>query len=133
MRLIVPTAFVLLSIASASNAQIPAAPADWQRAYQPGSGISNPVALVQPEPRYTADALRQKISGEVWVEVIVEADGSVKDVRVIRSLDKQFGLDEQAIAAAKQWMFQPGRTREGQAVPVRVTLILNFIAGDQQT
>ena len=39
-------------------------------------------------------------------------DGTVGDVRITRSLDPDFGLDEEAIKAARQWLFEPG-TRFG--------------------
>jgi TonB family protein len=59
------------------------------------------------------------------LEVVVQADGSVGDVRVIKSLDTQFGLDAEAVATAKRWQFKPG-SYNGAAVPVIVTLILEF-------
>jgi TonB family protein len=52
-------------------------------------------------------------------------DGSVGEVKVTRSLDPIFGLDQEAIKAAKQWKFMPG-TRFGQPVPVLVTIELSF-------
>lgn len=45
---------------------------------------------------------------------------------IIKSVDKQFGLDEEAVTAAKQWRFVPGR-RLGEPVPVFVTLELSFV------
>jgi outer membrane biosynthesis protein TonB len=45
---------------------------------------------------------------------------------VVRSLDKQFGLDEAAIAALKEWRFKPGRTKDGTAVPVLINVELTF-------
>jgi TonB family protein len=44
---------------------------------------------------------------------------------VTRSLDKVFGLDEQAIKAASQWRFKPA-TRLGQPVSVYVTIAVGF-------
>jgi len=46
-------------------------------------------------------------------------------VRVIRSLDRVFGLDMKAIEAARQWRFFPG-TRQGEPVPVFVNIELEF-------
>jgi len=46
-------------------------------------------------------------------------------VRVIRSLDPVFGLDQEALKAARQWRFVPGR-RQGQPVPVLVSIELTF-------
>ena len=52
-------------------------------------------------------------------------DGLVGDVRITKSLDRIFGLDEEALRAAKQWLFIPG-TRFGQPVPVLVVIELTF-------
>lgn len=94
-------------------------------AYRPGNGVLNPQLLREVKPQYTADAMRAKIQGAVWLECVVLSDGTVGEVRVIRSLDSTFGLDQEAIRAAKQWRFQPG-TRFGEPVPVLVTIELTF-------
>jgi protein TonB len=62
--------------------------------------------------------MRAKIQGTVLMQCVVRADGSVTDVQVVRSLDPVFGLDQEAIIAARQWKFQPG-TRMGQPVAYR--------------
>jgi len=90
-----------------------------------GPGVTMPVPIEQVKPQYTADAMRAHVQGAVWIECVVLPDGTVGDARVMRSLDRHFGLDEQAIAAAKRWRFRPGTLR-GQAVPVIVTIELTF-------
>ena len=94
-------------------------------AYRPGNGVENPRLVREVKPQYTADAMRAKIQGAVWLECVVLPDGSVGDVRVTRSLDSTFGLDQEAIKAAKQWRFMPG-TRFGEPVPVLITIELTF-------
>jgi protein TonB len=94
-------------------------------AYRPGSGISLPTVLREVKPAYTADAMRAKVQGSVWLECIVMPDGTVGSVKITKSLDPVFGLDEQAIAAAKKWRFKPGM-RQGQPVPVIITIELTF-------
>jgi protein TonB len=94
-------------------------------AYQPGSGVTVPVPLKEVKPAYTADAMRAKVQGTVWLECIVMPDGTVGDVRITKSLDSVFGLDQEAIKAARQWRFRPG-TRLGEPVPVIVTIELTF-------
>jgi TonB family protein len=61
----------------------------------------------------------------VLLECVVRPDGSVGDIQVVRSLDSTFGLDNQAIAAARQWRFAPG-TRMGEPVSVQITIELTF-------
>ena len=94
-------------------------------AYRPGSGITLPSVLREVKPAYTADAMRAKVQGSVWLECIVMPDGSVGDVKVTRSLDPIFGLDQEAIKAARQWKFVPGM-RQGEPVPVIITIELTF-------
>lgn len=94
-------------------------------AYRPGSGVTTPRILREVKPQYTPDALRAKIQGEVWLDCIVLASGDVGTCDVVRSLDSVFGLDQEAIKAAKQWRFVPG-TKQGTPVPVLVTISMGF-------
>ena len=71
------------------------------------------------------ERMRAKVQGTVWVEAVVLPDGTVGQAKVVRSLDSTFGLDEEALKAAKQWRFAPG-TRFGQPVAVLVTIELTF-------
>lgn len=91
-------------------------------------GVTIPRLLKDVKPQYTSDAMRAKIQGSVVLECVVLTDGSVGDVRVIRSLDATYGLDQEAIQAAKQWKFAPG-TRNGEPVPVMVSIELTFVLG----
>jgi protein TonB len=94
-------------------------------AYRPGNGVEIPRIIREVKPQYTAEAMRAKIQGAVWLECIVLPDGSVGEVRISKSLDSTFGLDQEAVRAAKQWRFQPG-TRFGEPVPVLITIELSF-------
>ncbi len=94
-------------------------------AYRPGSGVTSPQLLTQVKPQYTTEAMRAKIQGKVWLEVVVMPDGRPGDIRVVRSLDRTFGLDEEAIKAMRQWRFRPGM-RQGQNVAVAVTVEMEF-------
>jgi protein TonB len=88
-----------------------------------GGGI---VALKQVDPTYTSEAMRAKVQGSVHLEVIIKPDGTVGEVRIIKSLDRNHGLDQQAIAAAKMWLFRPPTDAQGKSVSAVVTLILDF-------
>ncbi|HEU4778240.1 MAG TPA: energy transducer TonB [Steroidobacteraceae bacterium] len=90
-----------------------------------GPGVTTPVIIQQVKPQYTADAMRAKVQGSVWLECVVMPDGTVGDVRVTRSLDPTFGLDQEAIAAAKRWRFKPGLAN-GKPVAVAVSIELTF-------
>ena len=93
--------------------------------YKPGNGVTLPVVLREKKPQYTSDAMRAKVQGTVLLECVVKPDGSVGDVKVVRSLDSTFGLDLEAMKAARDWRFRPGM-RQGEPVAVLVTIELTF-------
>jgi protein TonB len=95
-------------------------------AARPGNGISSPRLIKEVKPNYTADAMRAKIQGVVTLEAVVLADGSVGPVRVTRSLDPNFGLDQEAERTVKLWRFEPGTNRMGERVPVLVEIEMTF-------
>jgi len=91
----------------------------------PGNGVTSPAVVREVKPQYTAEAMRAKVQGTVWLQCVVLPDGTVGNVQVTKSLDSNFGLDQEAIKAAKQWRFRPG-SRMGEPVPVLVTIELTF-------
>jgi protein TonB len=95
--------------------------------YQIGNGVTSPVLVREVKPNYTGDAMRAKLQGIVEMEAVVLPDGTVDPgrIKITRSLDSTFGLDQQAIIAVKQWRFRPG-TYKGQPVPVLVNVELTF-------
>jgi TonB family protein len=93
--------------------------------YQAGPGITMPVVVHVEKPRYTNDAMRARQQGVVWIECVVRPNGVCTDIRVVRSLDTHFGLDEEARRAAALWRFRPG-TYQGRPVPVAVRIELEF-------
>jgi periplasmic protein TonB len=93
--------------------------------YNIGNGVTRPIDIYAPKPKYTADAMRAKIQGVVAMSAVVMPDGSVTDVQVVRSLDQSFGLDEEAKRTARLWKFRPG-TLKGEPVPVRIIIELEF-------
>jgi TonB family protein len=90
-----------------------------------GNGVTSPIPITRAQPAYTADAMRARLQGVVVLNCVVQTDGTCSDIRVVRSLDMVFGLDQQAIASAREWRFRPG-LRFGEPVPVQVTLEIAF-------
>lgn len=93
--------------------------------YRAGSGVTNPVPISSPKPAFTSDAMRAKVQGIATVECIVETDGQPSNCHIVRSLDRAFGLDEEAMKAARQWRFRPGMLR-GEPVRVSVFIEMQF-------
>ena len=99
--------------------------AQEQTIYTPGNDVTLPVVIRQVRAQYTQEAKDARIQGIVVLEVVVRANGDVGDVKVSKSLDPTYGLDEQAVKAMKQWKFKPG-TKDGKPVAVRVEVEMTF-------
>ena len=99
--------------------------AQEQTVYRPGNGVTLPAVVKQVKAVYTQEPMDAHIEGTVGLDVVVLADGSVGEVKVAKSLDPTYGLDEQAVKAMKQWQFKPG-TKDGKAVAVRVDVVIGF-------
>jgi TonB family protein len=69
--------------------------------------------------------MRRRIQGAVSLNIIVLSDGTVGEAEVAKSLDRQSGLDDEAVLAARYWLFEPAVV-DGQAVAVRTQLELEF-------
>jgi TonB family protein len=91
--------------------------------FRPGSGIEAPRLLREVKADYTEEARRRNLAGDVVLEIVVRRDGSVGEVTLLRGLGA--GLDQRAIAAVRQWRFDPAR-RRGQAVDVIVEVAVEF-------
>ena len=78
--------------------------------------------LFKPRPVYSEEGRRLRVEGEVQIEMIFEASGSLEVVRVIRGLGR--GLDESAIGAARGIRFRPAQ-RGGR--PVDSTAIVHIV------
>ena len=91
--------------------------------YRPGSGITPPSIEREVKPVYTEDGRRRGVEGDVVMEVVVRADGTIGNVRVLQGLGS--GLDQRAIDAVRQWRFFPAR-RQGTAVDVMVEIAVEF-------
>ncbi len=93
---------------------------DAEGVYRIGGSLPPPsrVGVAQ----YPPDALAAGITGAVLAEIVVDPSGHVADARVVRSIPL---LDEAALQAVRRWEFEP-TVVNGQAVPVRMTVTVNF-------
>ena len=75
-------------------------------------------------PGYTEEARKNRVEGIVLLEVVVRANGSVDNAKVVRGLG--FGLDESALReVVTKWKFKPG-TLEGRPVDVQALIEVSF-------
>jgi protein TonB len=76
-----------------------------------------------PGPAYPAKARAQRISGTVVLTAIVDKEGHVRDVKVIRG---QADLAEAAVAAVRAWQYKP-QMLEGKPVEVTASISISFV------
>lgn len=88
-----------------------------------GGTVKAPVVVDRAEPVYTEAARRAKITGTVIVEAIIDKQGNVDNVKLVKGLPG--GLSEQAMSAVRRWKFRPG-TQNGVAVDTIFNLTVQF-------
>lgn len=91
--------------------------------YRVGGDVSAPRVLHKVEPQYTEQAREARIEGKAVLFVVIGVDGKITQAAVQQGVDA--GLDEQALAAVHQWVFEPAR-KDGQPVAVAATIEVNF-------
>jgi TonB family protein len=104
------------------DADVPAPPTVQSRPAQQTARMVPAEILSKPTPLYTDEARAEHIEGEVLVEVVFEASGSLRILKVVRGLGH--GLDDSAVRAAQQIRFKPA-TRDGQ--PADSTAVVHII------
>ena len=88
-------------------------------------GLTSPLLLSEVRPEYTPEAMRARVQGVVLLEATVLETGRVGHVRIVRSVDRTYGLDGKAIEAVRGWRFRPG-VYQGRPVAVKVFVELHF-------
>jgi TonB family protein len=91
--------------------------------YRVGNGVKPPKAVYAPDPKYSAVALSLNLEGTCVLELTVAVEGNTTDVDITRPVGG--GLDEQAVAAVKEWRFLPA-TLKGVPVATRVNIEVRF-------
>jgi TonB family protein len=106
------------------RAQPSGAPAAEELVYQIGGPVTEPVPVQRPTPPFTAEANRRKAQGTVLLEAVIDKNGVVRNVKVLRGIG--YGLDESAVeTVTKKWLFRPA-TLNGQPVSVQAKIEINF-------
>ena len=85
--------------------------------------VKAPEKINAPAPQYTEIARKARIQGVVIVQAIIDKEGNVTNVKVLKGLP--MGLEEAAVDAIKQWKFKPA-TLNGRPVTVYFNLTVNF-------
>jgi TonB family protein len=88
-----------------------------------GGDVKPPEKISAPQPQYTEIARKARIQGVVIVQAIIDKQGVVTNVKVLKPLP--MGLDQAAAEAIKSWKFKPA-TLNGKPVAVYYNLTVNF-------
>jgi TonB family protein len=86
-------------------------------------GATAPRVIYQVEPEYTPEARQAKTNGAVLVSLKVDEQGKPQDVQVVRGIGK--GLDQQAVAAVRQYRFKPAM-KDDKPVEEALKIEINF-------
>jgi TonB family protein len=87
--------------------------------------VTAPVATVKVDPAYPEGMREEGKEGVVVLYAVIHANGTVGDVRVLRSVNDR--LDASARTALLKWHFQPG-TKNGNAVDLEAVVQIPFKA-----
>jgi protein TonB len=101
----------------------PPAPAAVRAPVRIGGQIQAPTLIHRVEPYYPPTAVDARLQGVVILEAIVDRDGTVAEVKVLRSASRL--LDREALLAVKQWRYSP-LVLNGQRERFVLTVTLSF-------
>jgi TonB family protein len=88
-------------------------------------GTDGLVKFLAENINYPEKAKKNKVQGTVLLQFVIEKDGSLSDVKVLRSVDKD--LDAEALRVVKQiTRFVPGYNEDHAPVRVLYTLPIKF-------
>lgn len=104
------------------DADVPAPPTVQSHPAQAAAKVVPAEILSKPVPIYTEEARAKHIEGEVLLEVVLEASGRLRVIKVVRGLGH--GLDDAAVHAAEQIRFKPA-LKDGQ--PSDSTAVLHIV------
>ena len=88
-----------------------------------GGPVSRPVVLFAPEPEFSDEARKAKVSGNVLVYLQVDVHGNPTHIRIVRGIG--LGLDEKAIEAVSRYKFRAAM-ENGHPVLVEMQVDVNF-------
>ena len=84
-----------------------------------------PKVVTQINPSYPQEAQKKGIQGRAVVEVVISESGTVAEARVVKEEPAGHGFGQAAVAAARQWRFEPA-TLDRKPVAVWWLIAINF-------
>ena len=87
--------------------------------------VVKPVPVKKVKPKYTLAAKRKRVHGTIIAQALIDENGNVVEVRVLRKMSRPYGLDKEVMKALKKWKFEPA-TKNGVRVKVYDTFVFKF-------
>jgi TonB family protein len=87
-------------------------------------GVGFPSCIYCPHPNYPIEAFKHKIQGTVFLQAVVELNGTVQEIRVVKALP--YGLTEAAIKAVASWRLKPATGPDGNPTAVLQVIAVSF-------
>lgn len=88
-----------------------------------GGGVTQPKLIHPVDPTYPERVRKEKVTGQVVVQAVIEKNGTVTRASVVRPVHP--GLDAAALEAVRQWRYEPAR-QNGKPVAVYMTITVDF-------
>ena len=90
-------------------------------------GVSNPTLIPRGKvsPIYPVPARNEWAEGNVILQAIIDVEGNVTDIEVLRCNNPGMGFEEATVEAVRQWRYEPA-VQEGQPVAVYFTIFVEF-------
>ena len=89
----------------------------------PSAGVQKPVKVYAPDPQYTIEARTVKIQGVVIVQAIIDREGCITDIKVLKGLGG--GLVESVQRTLQYWVFEPA-ILDQKPIDVYYNITINF-------
>jgi protein TonB len=102
---------------------VPPPPAEPSGPLRVGGTVDRPQRIHFVQPRYTEPAMKVRLEGIVVLECVIDRQGSVRDITVLRGLS--MGLTEAAVDAVRHWRYTP-TTLDGVPVDIVMTVTVRF-------
>ena len=92
-------------------------------AEKPAPVVEPPKIIEKSDPEYTPEARAAGIEGRVLLSGVIDVNGRVTDIILVRPLSH--GLGDKAIECARKWLFIPAK-RDGVPFAAKANLEVNF-------
>jgi TonB family protein len=112
----------LMPVSTPPPSPSPSAPEQVNEPVTVSEQAARALLIHSVDPVYPPEASTQKLHGPVVLQAVIGRDGSVQDLKIVRGY---FVLGKAAIAAVKQWKFQP-YTLNGHAAATQTVITVNF-------